>query len=234
MTGAHTPARTGLFGGTFNPVHVAHLRAAEDVAETLGLERVVFVPSATPPHKKPAPGETMAPAALRLAWVRLAVAGNPRFAVDDLEVARGGPPYTVETLRVYRERLAPEVPVFLIGQDAMREIDTWKKPEALLGLTHFAVMTRPPLAPLPLADVIPHELARAFDFDAGGQVARHRTAGTLVRRVAITALDVSASDLRARLRSGRSVRYLIPDAVREAVLESAAYAGAAVRRGVTR
>lgn len=232
MTRAAAPARTGLFGGTFNPIHLAHLRAAEDVAEALGLDRVVFVPSATPPHKKPAPGETMAPAALRVAWVRLAVCGNPRFAVDDLEVVRGGLSYTVETLRIYRERLAPEAPVFLIGQDAMQEIGSWKEPEALLELAHFAVMTRPPLPPLPLAEVIPPALAAAFDFEANGQLARHRTAGTLVRRVRITPLDVSASDLRARLRSGRSVRYLIPDAVRDAVLESAVYAGSHAQRGV--
>lgn len=231
MTCAQRPARTGLFGGTFNPVHVAHLCAAQDVAETLELDRVVFIPSATPPHKLPTPEATMAPAALRLAWVRLAISGNPRFSVDDLEVTRDGPSYTVETLRIYRERLAPELPIFLIGQDAMREIDTWKEPEALLGLAHFAVMTRPPLAPLPLDEVIPHALAGAFEMAAGGETARHRRTGTLVRRVRITPLDVSASDLRARIRSGRSVRYLIPDAVREAVLDSAVYAGADSQRG---
>lgn len=224
MTRGEPPARTGLLGGTFNPIHVAHLRAAEDVAEALGLARVVFVPSATPPHKKPAPGEVMAPAELRLAWVARAVAGNPRFAVDDLEVARGGLSYSVETLRAYGARLAPERPVFVIGQDAMAEIHTWKEPVELLALAHFAVMTRPPLAPAPLAALLPPDLARAFAFEPDGAAARHREAGTWMRRVPVTPLDVSASDLRARIRSGRSVRYLIPDAVREAVLESGVYA----------
>jgi nicotinate-nucleotide adenylyltransferase len=225
MTRTDAPARTGLLGGTFNPIHIAHLRAAEEVAELLGLEEVVFIPSATPPHKRPAAGDTIAPPEQRLAWVRLAVAGNPRFTVDDLEVARSGLSYTVETLRSYKERLAPSLPVFLIGQDALAEIGIWKEPETLLGLAHFAVMTRPPLPPRPLADLVPEDLAKAFEFGAGGDSARHRTAGTWMRRLPIRAPEVTASDVRARLRSGRSVRYLIPDAAWEAILASRAYAG---------
>ena len=225
MTRAETPPHTGLLGGTFNPIHVAHLRAAEDVAEALGLARVIFIPSATPPHKPPKPGDVMAPAELRLAWTRLAVAGNPRFAVDDLEVVRGGLSYSVETLRIYGERLSPARPVFLIGEDALVEIETWKEPEQLLGLAHFAVMTRPPLRLRPLAELLPARLADGFEFAPGGERARHRKSDTWMRRVPITALDVSASDLRARLRSGRSVRYLIPDGVRESVLQSGLYAG---------
>jgi nicotinate-nucleotide adenylyltransferase len=225
MTRTDAPARTGLLGGTFNPIHIAHLRAAEEVADLLGLEKVIFIPSATPPHKRPVAGDVMAPAEQRLAWVRLAVAGNPRFAVDDLEIARNGVSYTVETLHTYAERLAPSRPVFLIGQDALVEIATWKEPDTLLGLAHFAVMTRPPLQPRPLAELLPEALGKAFEFDAGGDSARHRTAGTWMRRLPIRAPEVTASDVRARLRSGRSVRYLIPDAAWEAILASRIYAG---------
>ena len=224
MTRATEAARTGLFGGTFNPIHVAHLRAAEDVADALGLSRVVFVPSATPPHKPPRPGDVMAPPADRLAWVRLAIEGNPRFAADDIEVARGGPSYTVETLRTYRQRLATEVPVFLIGEDALAEVDTWKEPDALLGLAHFAVMTRPPALHRSLSDILPHAQGAPFTFAADGLSARHTETGTWLRQICVTALDVSASDVRARLRTGRSVRYLIPEPVRTAVLDSGVYA----------
>lgn len=217
-------AATGLFGGTFNPIHVAHLRAAEDVAETLGLTRVVFVPSASPPHKRPTGDDVLAPAERRLDWVRRAIAGNPRFRADDLEVARGGLSYTVETLRTFGERLAPERPVFLIGQDALSEIDTWKDPEQILALAHFAVMTRPPWPRASLADLLPGGLGGAFRFASSADLAEHRTAGTWMRLLPITALDVSASDLRARLRSGRSVRYLIPDGAREEILQSGIYA----------
>ena len=219
-----TRARTGLFGGTFNPIHVAHLRAAEDVAEALDLERVVFVPSASPPHKQPLGDDVLAPADRRLAWVRRAVAGNARFQVDDLEVARGGFSYTVETLQIFAERLAPERPVFLIGQDALMEIGGWKEPERLFSLAHFAVMTRPPLPRKPLAAMLPGGLAGSFDFGACGERAEHRTAGTWMRLLPITAFDVSASELRTRLRSGRSVRYLIPDGVWEEILRSNIYA----------
>lgn len=218
-------AATGLFGGTFNPIHVAHLRAAEDAAESLGLERVVFVPSASPPHKRPTRDDVMAPAQRRLAWVRLAVAGNPRFEVDDVEVVRGGLSYTVDTLRIFGERLAPERPVFLIGCDALAEIDTWKEPETLLGLAHFAVMTRPPLVGCPLTEIVPAGLAGEFRFASSGDHAEHRRTGTWMRLLPITALDVRASDLRSRLRSGRSVRYLIPEGVREEILQSGIYEG---------
>ena len=142
----------GLFGGTFNPVHWGHLRAAEEVAERLELERVLFVPSASPPHK---PGAGVAPASRRLAWVRDAVADNPRFAVDPLEVERGGRSYSVDTLREIGAKLAPERPVFVIGCDAFAEIDAWREPEQLFALAHFAVMTRPRTDGSTLRDWLP-------------------------------------------------------------------------------
>lgn len=214
------PKGTGVFGGTFNPIHVGHLRAAEEVAEALDLAVVLFVPSAEPPHK----GEnTLAPAALRLEWVRAAVDGNPRFEVDPLEVEREGASYSVDTLRVLGERLAPKRPVFIIGHDAFVEIGSWREPEALFELASFAVMTRPPVVAGRLADWLPTVAARSFELGDDG-VARHREAGTWVRLVEIPALDVSASDIRARLREGRSVRYLLPGAIRRAVLESGVYA----------
>jgi nicotinate-nucleotide adenylyltransferase len=221
--GAQARARLGVFGGTFDPIHVGHLRAAEEAAEALGLERVVFVPSAAPPHKHRRSGDPLAPAASRLAWVRLAVDGNPRFEVDPLEIERGGPSFSVDTLRSIGAQVAPERPVFLIGEDAFAELGTWREPEKVLTLAHFAVLTRPPLRRGPLADGLSPALRADLELAADGHSARHRSAGTWIRRVEITALDVSASDLRARLRQGRSVRYLLPEAVRAAVLASGAY-----------
>jgi len=225
-------ARTGVFGGTFNPIHLGHLRAAEEVAELLGLERVLFVPSARPPHKR-AEGEfLLAPAAERLAWVRLAVAGNPRFAVDALEIERSGPSYSVETLRALAPRLAPERPVFVIGDDAFADLASWREPEALLALAHFAVMARPPRRPGGLAELLPPVLRARLELAPDGRSGRHREAGTWLRLLEIAALDVSASEIRARLRAGRSVRYLLPEPVREAILRSGVYAaprGAAAR-----
>jgi nicotinate-nucleotide adenylyltransferase len=212
------PARLGLFGGTFDPIHLGHLRAAEEVAEALELERVRFLPCAAPPHK---PGG--APAALRLEWVRLAVAGNPRFEVDAVELARPGPSYSVDTLRGLDRPPGAEPPVFLIGQDAFAELDAWREPEALLELASFAVLTRPPRAVSSLAAVLPAGLEAVLELAPGGASARHRSAPTWVRLVPITALDVSSTEIRARLRAGRSVRYLLPEVVREAILASGAY-----------
>jgi nicotinate-nucleotide adenylyltransferase len=213
----------GIFGGTFNPIHLGHLRAAEEVREALGLARVVFVPSADPPLKRSGP-EGIAPAAERLAWVELAIRGNPAFSVDPLELGRAGPSYTVDTLRELARRLAPARPVFIVGCDAFAELAAWREPKALLELAHFAVVTRPP-GRGSLADWIPPELAAELALAPGGEEARHRSAGSWLRRVPIRALDVSSTDVRRRLREGRSVRYLLPDPVLDAVVRSGVYTG---------
>ena len=217
-------ARIGIFGGTFNPIHLGHLRAAEEVLEILALERMLFVPSGEPPHKSPSASDPIAPAARRLAWVRAAVAGNPRFAVDALEIERAGPSFSVDTLRAFAPRLAPERPVFVIGEDAFAEIGTWREPEALFTLAHFAVITRPERPARAADHWLPERVRGEFELAGDGGSARHRRAGTWARRLEIAALDISASDIRARLRCGRSVRYLVPETILEAILSSKVYA----------
>jgi nicotinate-nucleotide adenylyltransferase len=218
-----TRARTGIFGGTFNPVHIGHLRAAEEVVEALGLERMVFVPSADPPHKSDLADDPVASAALRLEWVELAIQGNPHFTVDPLEIERGGASYSVDTLRAIGEQIAPEKPVFTIGHDAFIEIDSWREPEALFELANFAVITRPPVEQVSLTDCLPRCIRSSVETDEDGWVARHRHADTWIRLLEIPALDISSSDIRLRLREGRSLRYLLPLAVAEAVEKSGAY-----------
>jgi nicotinate-nucleotide adenylyltransferase len=222
-------AHVGIFGGTFNPIHVGHLRAAEEVVEALRLERMIFVPSAQPPHKAGTQRDPIAPAAQRLAWVRAAVAGNPRFEVDPIECERAGPSYSVETLRAIGRRVAPELPVFAIGQDAFAEVGTWREPEALFTLAHFAIFTRPPVAKGSLAEWLPAVVKGEIALASDGLSGKHRRAGTWLRLLEIPALDVSASDIRARLRQGRSVRYLLPEPVREAVERSGVYAAPEAR-----
>jgi nicotinate-nucleotide adenylyltransferase len=222
--------RIGVYGGTFNPIHVGHLRAAEEVAEALELERVLFVPSATPPHK-PDDREEIAPAALRLDWTRRATEDNPRFAVDPIEVERGGASYLVDTLRALRASLAPAELVFLVGSDAFAEMGAWRAPRDLFALAHYAVMVRPPLRGGRLDDWLPAVAAGDFAIAPDGRSARHRTAPTWLRLVEIAGFEVSASDVRRRLREGRSVRYLLPEPVREAVLASGAYRATAPHPG---
>jgi len=196
----------GVFGGTFNPVHLGHLRAAEEVREALGLERVLFVPAKTPPHKG---ARTVAPPDARLDLVRRAVAENPFFAVSDLELRRPGPSYSVDTLRELREGLGAEDRLwFLMGTDAYREIHTWHRYPELFALADVAVMSRPPEA---VAAAPPASLAR--DFTPEGDGLRHRS-GREVRFVPVTLLDISGTAVRRALSRGRSLRYLVPEAVR--------------------
>ena len=215
--------RIGIFGGTFNPIHLGHLRAAEEVRETLSLDRVVLVPSAEPPHKSGNAADPIAPPEERLAWVRAAVADDPHLEVDALEIERSGPSYSVDTVREIARRTAPERPVFVIGCDAFVELGSWREPKALLEQAHFAVVTRPPVLAGSLADWLPEAAHADFSLDADGTRARHRSAGTWIRVVPITALDISSSDIRTRIRAGRSVRYLLPEPVRRAIEEQGTY-----------
>jgi nicotinate-nucleotide adenylyltransferase len=220
----HGPAgaarqRVAILGGTFNPIHLGHLRAAEEAVELLGLDRVLFVPSGDPPHKEGLASDPLAPAKLRLEWVRLATEDNPRFEVAALEIERGGRSYSVDTLRELAPDVAPEHPIFLIGHDAFALMDTWRDPEAIFALAHFAVMVRPGDAAGSagsLADWIPKRVRDAVALAPDGRSALHHS-GTWIRRVEIAGLDISASNLRARLRGGHSLRYLVPEAVRREV-----------------
>ncbi len=214
---------TGVYGGTFNPIHLGHLRAAEEVRQSLELGRMLFVPSAEPPHK--APGrDPIAPAELRLEWTRLAVEGNPFFEVDPLEVERGGASYTVDTLRILRDRLGGRPPVFTIGHDAFVEMGSWRAPDEILALSHVAVTTRPPVVSGSLEEWIPQGLRSELELAPDGRSARHLRAGTWIRIVEVTDLDISASHVRRLLREGRSTRYLLPESVRLAVESSGFFA----------
>lgn len=195
----------GVLGGTFNPVHLGHLRAAEEVREALGLDRVLFVPARVPPHKASA---EVAPPALRLRMVRAAVEGNPGFEVSDLELRREGPSYMVDTLATLRDGLGPSDRLWLlVGADAFREVHTWWRFPDLFRLADFAVMRRPPdTGALPL----PRGIELDFAPSAGGYV---HASGREVRFVPVTLLDISSTRIRRALDEGRSVRYLVPEAV---------------------
>jgi len=212
----------GIYGGTFNPIHLGHMRAAEEVVEALGLDRMLFVPSARPPHKRDEIDET-APARTRLEWVELAVRDNPRFVADAIEVDRPGPSYLVDTLRALRERFAADELTFVVGQDAFSEMGTWRAPREIFRLAHVAVTTRPPVVSGSIAGWLPECVAQDFDVDRDGARARHRDGTTRIQQVPVTPIDISASDIRARIRAGRSIRYLLPEAVRAAVLASGVY-----------
>ncbi len=216
--------RIGLFGGTFNPIHLGHLRAAEEVREALALERILFIPSRVPPHKQQHESGPIASPAQRLDWVEQAISAHENFRVDRIEIDREGPSYLVDTLTAVRDRGPGAAnPVFIVGEDAFVEMGEWREPERIFGLADFAVMTRPPGQPGDLEEWIPKIARAAFDFDRNGRRARHNRAGTQIELVTITALDISSSQVREACREERSIRFLVPESIREAIEKSGEY-----------
>jgi nicotinate-nucleotide adenylyltransferase len=208
-----TPRRAlqhlGVFGGSFDPIHLGHLRCAEDAREQLGLDRVLFVPAADPPHK----ARRLTPAAQRLAMVRLAIAGNPLFAASPIELERHGRSYTIDTLRALRAQLAPTTRLtLLVGLDAFRDIGTWKNYRALFAVADLAVWTRPPLRVGAPRALLPVAARGDFCYGKSRSELVHHT-GNRIRFLTVTALDISATAIRQRVQRGRSVRYLVPAAV---------------------
>ncbi|MBJ18787.1 MAG: nicotinate (nicotinamide) nucleotide adenylyltransferase [bacterium] len=218
-------ARIGLFGGTFNPIHLGHLRAAEEVRETLALEHVLFIPSAVPPHKVANPDHPIASAEARLAWVERAIDEQKAFSIDRTEVDRPGPSFLVDTLQAIREReIGRRRTVFILGEDAFAEMGEWREPEMLFGLTDLAVMTRPPGQLSRLEECIPEIVRDSFEFEERGEHAVHKVAGTRIELVPISAIDISSSGIRERCRVGRSIRFLVPETIRESIEASGVYA----------
>jgi nicotinate-nucleotide adenylyltransferase len=197
------PRRLGLFGGTFDPPHLGHLVLAECARDQLGLERVVFMPSAQPPHKA---GRRVTPVRERVAMTRLAVRGRSGFEVSTLETRRRGPSYTVDTLRALRRREPSAEWVLVLGQDSLRELHTWREPDQIRALATLAVARR----------------VRGPGERAG------RSARARVRWIAMPRIDVSSRDLRRRVQAGESVRFLVPDAVERYLRRRRLYRG---RRG---
>jgi len=224
MTHRESGPRIGLLGGTFNPIHLGHLRAAQEVYEALGLAKILFMPSRTPPHKDATERDRIVSAEGRLAWVEQAIAGVDHFEIDRSEIEREGPSYLVDTLIAYHDRNPGQPPpVFIVGQDAFAEMGDWRAPSEIFALTDLAVMTRPPGQLEKLEQRIPEAVIGSFEFDPDGKRARHREAGTLIELVSITALDISSSRIRKICRDAGSIRFLVPESIRSAIEESGEY-----------
>jgi nicotinate-nucleotide adenylyltransferase len=200
-----------MFGGTFDPIHVAHLAVAEAARDSLGLAAVRFIPAGEPPHKR---GRRITPASHRLAMVGLAIADNPGFEVSTIEIEREGPSYTVDTLEALRaERLAAGLDprlALLISSEAFAELPTWREPARIVELATIVVAPRDGYADA--TDAARAELERAIP-------------GAPLRVVVLDGprMRLSASELRARAAAGRSVRYLVPDAVAAYIGDHALY-----------
>lgn len=187
--------RIGILGGTFNPPHLGHLVMALDALEAAGLDRVLFVPAAVPPHKVHL--ADIASAADRLEMTRLAVAAEPRFQVSDHEIRRGGISFTVDTVRALKAEHPGAELHLIIGGDTLRELPSWKSIDDILGLCRIVTVARPGFDRERMRPVL------------GGQWPDRLLAGV----VAGHQVDISSTDLRARVAHGRTIRFLVPDAV---------------------
>jgi nicotinate-nucleotide adenylyltransferase len=187
--------RIGILGGTFNPIHLGHLLMAQDAVEQVKLDGVKFIPSAAPPHKTV---NQLASERDRLHMVKLAIRGYTGFEVDDIEIRRGGVSYTVDTLTELRRRNPRADLYFIIGADSLRELHLWREVERLVTLCTFVTVPRPCFEPKPMVDP-------RLDAPTRRRLRQHVLRGH--------ACDIASRDIRARVASGRSIRYLVPDVV---------------------
>lgn len=195
--------RVGIFGGSFNPPHIAHLLVAELVREEFELDEVIWIVSARPPHKDV---HSLASAADRLTMVRLAIEGNRFFKWSDVEVQREGPSYTIESLRYFRAQRPHAAHFLIMGGDSLAEFGTWRDPKSILSEAQLIVFNR--------TGTPPPEQPAASD---------------RVHFSTSPCIDVSSSSIRHRIRRGRSIRYLVPSSVRDYIAENGLYGQTRVR-----
>lgn len=189
--------RLGVFGGTFDPPHIGHLVAAQDALTVLNLDRVILVPAAIPPHKLDRP---LTSAETRLELIRAAVADDARFEIDDLELRRVGPSWTVDTLREFRARWTEARLFLLVGMDQFADFASWREPREIARLARIAVLSRAGAAAPPGGDAIP---------------------------VPVTRVDITSTEIRRRVAGGLPIRYLVPAAVEALIDRYGLYRGAA-------
>ena len=194
----------GILGGTFDPIHYAHLAIAEEARTQLGLEMVIFVPAGQPPHK---PGVAITPAHHRLAMLDLALASNPHFLISRVDLERPGPCYTADTLALLQEEWGPDAELyFIIGADSLLEMHTWYHPERIVELARLVVAPRAgnPLHPAKLEKSLPGPSRR-------------------VRMIQAPLLEISGTDLRRRVREGQPIKYYLPEEVEAYIFEQGLY-----------
>lgn len=199
----------GIFGGTFDPIHIGHLRTASDVQQALGLEQIRLIPLQSPPHRPP----PIATAQQRTAMLEAAIADNPDFIIDLRELNRSGLSYTVETLQSLRQELPEETLCLIIGSDAFKHFPEWHQPEEILNLAHLIVMHRPGD---PIAE---HYSGRHINDPA---MLKAQPTGLIFSQI-VTQLDVSSTQIRALLKQGGSPRYLLPKATLDIIIADDIY-----------
>lgn len=211
--------RVGILGGTFDPVHLGHLRLAEEAGDALHLEKVYLVPAASPPHKE---RKSVAPFHHRLAMTQLGAKESPLLEAMDLEGRRGGLSYSIETLREFHRTFGPGLELFFIlGVDAFLEIRTWKEHERLFDYARFVVVSRPGF-PAQAVEPFLSGLGAGPEKRGAGEIPAVSSGNGLISMEA-TLMDISSSRIREKVACGESIRFLVPESVREYIIEKGLY-----------
>ncbi|HEY1790973.1 MAG TPA: nicotinate-nucleotide adenylyltransferase [Verrucomicrobiae bacterium] len=188
--------RLGLYGGAFDPIHLGHLLVAEAALEELELDKLIFIPALRSPFKQ---NNETAPAELRLRWLRLALAGRVRYEIDEQEILRGGVSYTIDTARHYAKQYPDARLFYLVGADNVPKLNEWRNADELANLLEFAAVPRPGEAPPVFPKLFRGVTLKGFS------------------------LEISSREIRARVKAGLPIQYLMPPFVAGAVLDSAVY-----------
>lgn len=211
--------KIGLMGGTFNPVHMAHLRIAEEARELCGLDRVMFIPVADPPHK-PLAGEV--PFHQRCQMVRLAIAGNRAFELSEIEGQRPGKSYSIDTIGAFREQYPQAELYFIIGSDSFLELGLWRRYADILRSCNLIVVERPGRQVSDPLSALPVDIRGELRYTPASRSLEH-VGGTCVHFFAGCLLDISSSEIRRLAAAGHSITYLVPPQVEAYIKEQRIY-----------
>ncbi|MCX7858013.1 MAG: nicotinate-nucleotide adenylyltransferase [Deltaproteobacteria bacterium] len=208
--------KVGILGGTFDPIHYGHLRATEEVRESFGLERVILVPVNIPPHKK---NFKVSPVHDRMHMVKMAIEGNEALSVSEIEVARGGISYTIDTIIEFEKEFRDVY--YLVGIDAFHEIDTWHLYEELFYHANFVIMARPSKRTFKGLESFPEKVREKIT-KIDENTYKH-VSSKLVYVMGVTQMDISSSKIREYVKKGYSIKYLVPPSVEQYIYQRRLY-----------
>ena len=207
--------KIGLFGGTFNPVHLGHLRAAEEVREKFNLSKIIFIPARIPPHKN----QHITPSEDRSEMVKLSISGNPSFELSEIEIKRQGKSYSFETINYFKTLFKNRAQLyFIMGVDAFSEIHLWKQYPHFFSACHFIVMSRPGLNVCDHEHLMPPDVLADFKYRKSEELFIH-SSGCCVYFNRVPPLDISSTEIRKKLEKGDSIKYLVHASVEQYIKE---------------
>jgi nicotinate-nucleotide adenylyltransferase len=215
---------SGLFGGSFNPVHIGHLRAAEEVMEILSLDKIVFIPSSIHPIKK---DKNIIEAKYRLRMLELATKDNKEFEVSYVEMKRPGASYTIDTLKHFKKNYKNDQSYFILGTENFASIDTWKDYKELFNYTNFAILSRPGFNYNNIKDIIPGSLAKQFKFseNKNGMTIYEHLSGNKLIFFKIKGIRISSTAIRRLVKNNKSIKYFVPNNLNNYILKNNLYSG---------